>query len=842
MDANGLRFWMLSTADHWHYLGDPVETEYDADCQTLQLASKRNLPPWSTTDPSGETLESEAVTRLEKVPQTQDQFGTRAYWDSDDKAVKASGAFPNPIDILIPAEAPTDLTIGYDGILYLAFANLVLLQDRRDRWLPESVSLPGFEPWRLAANPEGGVWVLDRTNRQLAKVQGVPFPRRPYGEFAPDIARPCQENPNPPRLTIFPKAIIPPDEKPIALHCNPAGRLVLLTWKTHGTAHLRTLTDRGIFTPPVTLTGCRFPYSLRWVGSDLVAVLVPHLSTEAPVYSVSQLASGKPEPTMQVQPVGDFYPLRNPDAAPFIQTITQPLHYLSSSETVPLYPLSLPSYATQGTAENKLFLDSGTPQTEWHRLYLEAVIPAKCGIQIYLAATDTPARPADDSPDWFEHRFGDRFPSDGKIPQAAWVSQPSEIAFHPGLLSRTPEKNRSGLFTVLIQRSDRRVHTLQGRYLWVKAVLSGDGRTTPELAALRAYGSRFSYVREYLPTLYHETTLGSEKDDVSPATPADFLERLIANFEGILTPIEDRIAQSYLLTDPRTTPDDAIDWLANWIGITFDSAYSNHQRRKLIAAAPELYRQRGTLNGLKQLLDIVTNGAVSGGEIVVLENFRLRRTFATILGADLADETDPLTAGIAVSGNSFVGDTLFLGDEDKKEFLAVFGADLPTSTTEQKAIAAFLDRLAYRVTVLVHNQIEPQNLGLIRRIVDQETPAHVLTTVATATYPFLVSIASLIGVDTYLANKPKPKPVRLNRSHLGERDLLLRPASLDPRLDSGAEPSYVLPRPIAQAEAPPEVPLNAPILLDATNSLPPPKGAITRYIWTRVAPQPPTPP
>ena len=52
-------------------------------------------------------------------------------------------------------------------------------------------------------------------------------------------------------------------------------------------------------------------------------------------------------------------------------------------------------------------------------------------------------------------------------------------------------------------------------------------------------------------------------------------------------------------------------------------------------------------------LDLATGGAVQGGEIVILEDYRLRRTFATILGADLADERDPLTAGLAVSGNFF---------------------------------------------------------------------------------------------------------------------------------------------------------------------------------------------
>jgi hypothetical protein len=76
-------------------------------------------------------------------------------------------------------------------------------------------------------------------------------------------------------------------------------------------------------------------------------------------------------------------------------------------------------------------------------------------------------------------------------------------------------------------------------------------------------------------------------------------------------------------------------------------------------------------------------------------------------------------------------------------------------------------------------------LGLIRRIVEQETPAHVLSRVLTATHPFLVGLSSLVGVDTYLASKPQPQPVRLGSSQVGVRDLVLRPASLDPRLEGG---------------------------------------------------------
>ena len=205
----------------------------------------------------------------------------------------------------------------------------------------------------------------------------------------------------------------------------------------------------------------------------------------------------------------------------------------------------------------------------------------------------------------------------------------------------------------------------------------------------------------------------------------------------------------------------------------------------MLRAAPRLARTRGSLEGLRLALDLLTDGSVGRGEVVVVEDFRLRRTLATILGADLADEDDPLLTGLSRSGNSVVGDTLFLGDELRKEFLAVFGDQALKTLEEERAVERFLARMAHRLTVLVHRGTDPQRVGLIRKLAQQEAPAHVSVSVVTASKPLLVGIASLVGVDTFIGPPPALSPVRVGRSVLGLTDVIERPPSLDPRLEGG---------------------------------------------------------
>jgi phage tail-like protein len=384
----------------------------------------------------------------------------------------------------------------------------------------------------------------------------------------------------------------------------------------------------------------------------------------------------------------------------------------------------------------------------------------------------------------------------------SWSPLASELPYHPGLLPCRREAERKGLFSVLVQRAGLKVRNLRGRYLYVRAELNGPGNATPELFALRAYVRRFSYVEHYLPRLYWENTFAPEADEEGSATRADFLERFVNNIEGILTGIEDRVAYSDLVTRPRTVPAEALEWLADWVGFQFEPGWSESQRRLFLERSADLYRWHGTLRGLHLALEIATEGGVSGGEIVVLEDYRLRRAFATIIGADLDDDEDPLTLGGIETGNSFVGDTLFVGDEQRREFLALFSADLDVSDAEAAAVDAFFDQLAFRVTILVHQNVEPQDLGAIQRVAERGVPAHVQFRILPTSAPLLAGITSLVGVDTYLTSRPLPRPARIHRSHVGRGDYVMGPATLDPRLEGigSGVPEISGRRPIARAD------------------------------------------
>src|SRR6185312_4157854 len=163
------------------------------------------------------------------------------------------------------------------------------------------------------------------------------------------------------------------------------------------------------------------------------------------------------------------------------------------------------------------------------------------------------------------------------------------------------------------------------------------------LRACRVYAPRFSYQDRYLPRLFHQTVLSDEADTAERALAADFRERFLAQIEGLLTPIEGRLAVAEWLLDPAATPADKLPWLASFLGRDLDLSWPEARQRRSIAASGALLRSRGTFPGVCLVLDVATDSGVQRGEVVVVENYRLRRTMATILGIRMDDTNNPLT-------------------------------------------------------------------------------------------------------------------------------------------------------------------------------------------------------
>src|SRR5688572_14100078 len=234
MDANRQRFWMLADEGDW---SDVPAVEYDGGCRRLRLRDRRPRRPLTGVASAG------TLNALLGTPSgTIDAFGTIAYWDSGTRRVLAAGGLGDVISPVSLWVAPVntsvaDLAVGFDDVLYLALqetdgaGNLVRasigLFDPRGRWRRPPVfelSLTAFTPDRIAADPAGGAWVLDRGRRLVGRVRGLPLRDGMPPEFAPTTFRPASENVDEPQLQIgaAQPQWIEPTELPVALSCSPA--------------------------------------------------------------------------------------------------------------------------------------------------------------------------------------------------------------------------------------------------------------------------------------------------------------------------------------------------------------------------------------------------------------------------------------------------------------------------------------------------------------------------------------------------------------------------------------------------------------------------------------------
>lgn len=455
------------------------------------------------------------------------------------------------------------------------------------------------------------------------------------------------------------------------------------------------------------------------------------------------------------------YPMHSQLDVRFVRGNDATLRYLSSDGPKQIIPLPQARYVDFGEATLNRVLDSGNPDTWWDRIYLDASIPAGCKLQIRVLAYEDYQNPPDD---WQTQAAA------CKLPIA------SELPFYQSRYDH--QHSHQGLYEILLQRSAGEVRDIRGRYLQLEIVMTGDGRHTPTIDCLRVAYPRISWQENFLPPLFHQQQSVTE-GDAKDANGADVRERILSVFDGIFSPVEKRIAaaESWLL--PQASPQQHLPVLASMLGTRLPTQWPEMRQRIWIACLSELQRWKGSYAGLCLALDIATDGAVGRGQIVPVENYLMRRTFATILGIDMDDAEHPLTLGTRQSGNSIVGGSLFLSDDTSREFMTLLAPEL-LSQSDQQIEAAFLDHYAHRISIVVH-QDAFQHIANIKQLVIDYVPASLECKLIQTDKSFILGLSPLLGIDTYLQIAEEARQVVLDDTWLGREGIMRNQASFSPR-------------------------------------------------------------
>jgi phage tail-like protein len=349
-------------------------------------------------------------------------------------------------------------------------------------------------------------------------------------------------------------------------------------------------------------------------------------------------------------------------------------------------------------------LDSGLANCQWHRVALTARIPSGTSVRVDTLCAEAPLTPAELS----------------ALPDTRWAS--GQVA------GGTDDAGRW----------DCLVHSAPGRYLWLALALGGDGVVTPEIDDVEVWFPRRTSL-EYLPRAFR-----ADPDST------DFLERFLSIFDaerGTVTSELDRVAA---LFDPVAVPasengrHDFLNWLAHWVGMAADEQLPVARRRRLVKEATELYRVRGTPEGVRRHVSLFC-----GVEVRVLEHFKLRR-WAVAGRGRLGDATQlfgpAIVRRLQLDEFSEVGSFRLVDTDDPlRDPFHVY---------------------AHRFSLLLLACADDRLLARARRVADEAKPAHTEVDVGFVEPRLRVGSQSSVGLDTVVGAVPATG--RAGESRLGQ--------------------------------------------------------------------------
>lgn len=290
--------------------------------------------------------------------------------------------------------------------------------------------------------------------------------------------------------------------------------------------------------------------------------------------------------------------------------------------------------------------------------------------------------------------------------------------------------------------TDLLVQSRQGRYLWLRLELEGDGFSSPAVGAIEIRFPRLSAL-DHLPALY-----SAEEES------RWFLERFLAILQAEHERIDETLADIRRLFDPEAVPDEFVDYLASWLALPLEGAWSAEQKRRMLVAAPGFYPRRGTAEGLRRVLQIYLWNLTgvepeAQGEIpAVTEGFRERRRLLLAAGGTSrlghSGAATP-SSGAPLWSRSFVG-RLQLNAFGRAGEVRI----VSTGDPERDLFHEFAHR--FRVFVPGGWVQTDEDEAMLRRAIDAEKPAHTQYDLCLVEPRLQVGVQSTVGLDSVLGD------------------------------------------------------------------------------------------
>ncbi len=356
-----------------------------------------------------------------------------------------------------------------------------------------------------------------------------------------------------------------------------------------------------------------------------------------------------------------------------------------------------PAFASQGQLLTRA-LDSGMPRCRWHRLVIDADIPAGTRIGVSVATSEV------------------AMPVPQGVPDPDWVGFPAGLP-HPGDWQ-----------TIEAGQTDALVRCPAGRYLFLRLRLSGDGSATPRVRRIHIAFPRATSA-DLLPAVFRE-------DGVA----GDFTERFLGLFDATLGSVDTAVARFPALLDGARARDEVLPWIARFLSVTLDETWDADRRRAMLRAAPDLFQRRGTRDGLNRSIRL----AYGLSEDAVITEHGLERVWGAVAA----------TGGGSVEAR--LGHTRLFSRRRARLTLGSSALDRTPVMSFGDPAADPHDVGAFRFSVELPASAGADASALVR-LVEGQKPAHTLAAVRVGSSGgFRLGARLRLGVDT-LVTRPKPQ-------------------------------------------------------------------------------------